>query len=331
MSTFLHGYELSGVKESVANFISNISPQETPFASMTKKASEHNTTFSWLTDVDGTPAVGSTGIAQGADAVFADLVEPKRLTSFTQIFATSAKVDATAEAMGLYGRGKPMAYQMMKAGRLIKKSIEMTLLSGQSGKASSSSAGGMLDGFGTRRADAAGINSAKIGNFVNANVTAGAPTDKFSEAELQELLLKVWKAGGRPTVLMFPAEYASVMSALREHVASGSTNMFDGEASVTVNRKVDVYVDPLGQRLKLIPNQWMPADTIYAFDPSMFEQRILRNFSTKDLPANGDYVAKQLVVELGLANKNPDACGIYNLTSTALAALVEGEPVARKK
>lgn len=312
MSTFLHGYELKGVKESVANFISNISPQETPFASMTKKVSEHNTTFSWLTDVDGTPVAGA-GVAQGADATFADLVEPKRLTSFTQIFATAAKVDATAEAMGLYGRGKPMAYQMMKAGRLIKKSIEMTLLAKQDGEAAASGKAGKLDGFCTRRADAAGINAAKI-----TNVKEASAANTFKESELQELLLTIWKKGGRPSVIMFPAEYAAKMSALRE--GDSASNMFDGEASVEVNRKVDTYVDPLGQRFKLIPNQWMPADMIYVFEPGMFEQRILRNFTTKDLPANGDYVAKQLVVELGLANKNPDACGIYNLTGTALKA-----------
>lgn len=318
MATFLHGYELTGVKESVANFISNISPNETPFASMTKKVSEHNTTFSWLTDIDETPKVGA-GVQQGADATFADLVEPKKLTSFTQIFARSAKVDATAEAMGLYGRGKPMAYQMMKAGRAIKKEIECTLLAKQDGVGASNGAAGKLDGVLTRRKDAAGLGSSAI---PVANIVKSAAAQTFKEAELQSVLLKVWKAGGRPSVIMFPPEYAAALSALRETGVSNQ-NMFDGEVSATVNRQVETYVDPLGQRLKLVVNQWMPADTIYVLDPSMFEQRILRNFSTKDLPANGDYVAKQLVVELGLANKNPDACGVYNLTSTAITASVK--------
>ena len=327
MSTFLHGYELKGVKESVANFISNISPQETPFSSMTKKVSEHNTTFSWLTDVDDTVTVPGTAIKQGDDAAFAELVEPKKLTSFTQIFARAAKVDGTAEAMGLYGRGKPMAYQMMKAGRAIKKEIEMTLLAKQDGKGATSGAGGQLDGFLTRRADASGIASPLI-PLTNIVKSTAAGVVGFVEADLQNVLLKVWKAGGRPSVIMFPPEFAAAMSALRETGNTG-VNMFDGEAAVEVNRKVDTYVDPLGQRLKLVVNQWMPANYIYVLDPSMFEQRILRNFSTKDLPANGDYVAKQLVVELGLANKNPAACGVYNLTGTAIATAEE--VVSRKK
>ncbi len=309
MSTFLHGYELTGVKESVADFISNISPTETPFASMTRKVSEHNTLFQWLTDTDATAAV-ETAVAQGADAVVKNMVEPKVLNSYTQIFTRAAKVDGTAEAMGLYGRGKPMAYQMMKAGREIKRGIEVTMLAAQDGVPAASGTAGKLDGFLTRRAAGGAIPSE--------NIVEAATAKTFLESELQTALLTLWKKGAKPSVIMFPAEYAAQLSALRD--TNSSENMFDGETSVTINRKVDVYVDPLGQRLKLIPNRYMPADTIYIFSPEMFEQHVLRNFNTKDLPANGDYVAKQLIVELGLANKNPDASAVYNLTGTAVPA-----------
>lgn len=321
--TQLHSYELTGKKESVANFISNISPTETPFTSMTSKASIANTMFQWLTDVDETPAAAASGIVEGADAVFKALVEPKMLHSYTQIFTRTAKVSKTAEAIGLYGRGKPMAYQMLKAGRAIKREIEMTMLSKQDGSVGTSAAGGKLDGFLTRKATQGAIPSE--------NIVKSATAKTFSEDDLQKVLLELWKKGAEPSIVMYPPDYASAVSSLREH-GGAVTNMFDGEKTVGVNRQVDVYVDPLGQRVKLIPNRYMPADTMYVFDPKMFEQKILRNFNTVDLPANGDYIAKQLVVELGLANKNPDAAGVYNLAADAIAAPsnVEGEVATRK-
>lgn len=312
MSTFLHGYELKGVKESVANFISNIDPTDTPFTSLTGKAMVQNTLFQWLTDTDGTVLAPTAGIQQGADAVFGTLIEPTMLNSHTQIFAHAAKVDGTAEAMGLYGRGKPMAYQMMKAGRQIKREIETVLLSAQAGSAAGNAVGGKLDGFATTRT---GVDSPAIpaDNQISAT-TSGS----FAEADLQKLLLRLYTVGSKASVIMFHPKHAADFTTLRDqNVNTAGINIFDGEVSADVNRKVDTYTDPLGQRFKLVPNRYMPENVMYVMDPSMLEQKILRNFHTKDLPANGDYVAKQLIVELGLANKNPASHGILNIGGAA--------------
>lgn len=312
MSVFLHAYELKGVKESVANFISNIDPTDTPFTSMTSKAAIQNTLFQWLTDTDGAVHAPTDGIQQGADAVFGEMIEPTMLNSHTQIFAHAAKVDGTAEAMGLYGRGKPMAYQMLKAGRQIKREIETVLLSTQAGNAASAGTGGKLDGFATTRSDVA---SPKIPATNQVTATTGG---SFSEADLQKLLLQLYTVGSKASIIMFHPKHAADFTTLRDqNVNTAGINLFDGEKAVEVNRKVDTYTDPLGQRFKLVPNRYMPAGVMYVIDPAMLEQKILRNFHTKDLPANGDYVAKQLIVELGLANKNPQSHGIYNIGNAA--------------
>ena len=44
-------YDLNGKKLSFANWISNISPTDTPFISMTGKEGVTQTTFQWQTDV----------------------------------------------------------------------------------------------------------------------------------------------------------------------------------------------------------------------------------------------------------------------------------------
>ncbi len=306
MSTFLKSYELNGVKESVANFISNISPNETPFLSTTNVEAIQNANFSWLTDVDGAVVVPATGRASGADWTFDNVVEPTKISSSTQIFSVGVKVDNTAEATGLYGRGKPMTYQMAKQGRVLKRTIETVMLSDQSAVTSSAIKGGMLDGIATKR-----VGGAVITNTVTA-ATAGTPL----EAELFEVTAARYMAGASSEAVIYAhPKFASLFSALRD--TNQSSNMFDGEVAVTVNKVVDVVVDPLGQRHKVMYVRNMPEDMIYIIDPAMFKQKVLRNFRTVDVPSAGDYIAKSIVVELGLANLNPDAHGIYVVGTTA--------------
>ena len=52
MVTELNSYELNGVKESIADWISNISPSDFPFQSMIGKASTSQPKFEWQTDSD---------------------------------------------------------------------------------------------------------------------------------------------------------------------------------------------------------------------------------------------------------------------------------------
>ena len=68
--TVLKSYDLNGKTLSFANWISNLSPQETPFTSMTGKESIDQTLFQWQTDalekaksnaqIEGTEAVESS-------------------------------------------------------------------------------------------------------------------------------------------------------------------------------------------------------------------------------------------------------------------------------
>ncbi|MGL5014217.1 MAG: SU10 major capsid protein, partial [Bacteroidales bacterium] len=47
----MNSYDLKGNKLSFANWISNISPTETPFCSMTGKEAINQTKFQWQTDI----------------------------------------------------------------------------------------------------------------------------------------------------------------------------------------------------------------------------------------------------------------------------------------
>ncbi len=313
MSTFLHTYDLEGKKESVANKISVISPEETPFTSMTKKTGEHNQTFSWLCD-ELPQATLNEGVADGADLSLTSMVEPTKYSSFCQIFQKAIKVSGSADKAGLYGRVSPMAYHLMKASKVMKLDIEKTLLSSQKGQASNGSQVGLLDGFSTQRADAGGLKVARVKHVIK-----GAAKGVFNEEELKDLLDKLYMAGAKPSVIMFPAQYARAFSKLRGEQGTGMVNIFDGDSAAKINRQVTTYIDHYGNVMKCMPNVNMPDNLIYVFSPEYFEQHIYRNFKVEDKASSGDYKVKQLICEIGLANLNPDASGILNLTGAVLA------------
>ncbi|MCS5736960.1 DUF5309 domain-containing protein, partial [Herbiconiux daphne] len=119
--TNLVSYELNGVKESFANWISNISPTDTPFVSMTGKESITNKYFQWQTDSLG--AVADNAWAEGSDADSATLKPTSVEKNVTQILRKVVQVSDTADALSSYGRGSELAYQMEKAGAEIKRDL----------------------------------------------------------------------------------------------------------------------------------------------------------------------------------------------------------------
>ncbi|MFW3388590.1 UNVERIFIED_CONTAM: DUF5309 family protein, partial [Kocuria sp. CPCC 205274] len=79
----LVSYELNGVKESFANWISNLSPTDTPFVSMTGKEAVKNKYFQW--QEDQLAKYGPNAFAEGSDAVAGTLKSTTVRQNVTQI------------------------------------------------------------------------------------------------------------------------------------------------------------------------------------------------------------------------------------------------------
>lgn len=125
--TTFHTYDLVGKKLSFANWISNLSPTETPFTSMTGKEAINQTTYQWQTDtlqaVDKTNAV-----VEGSKPADSNPIVTAVHTNNTQILRKVVQVSDTANVVAAYGRGKEVQYQMEKAGLEIKRDLEMAFL-----------------------------------------------------------------------------------------------------------------------------------------------------------------------------------------------------------
>lgn len=310
----LVSYDLNGKKLSFANWISNLSPTDTPFVSMTGKEAINQTLFQWQTDTLA-PASDANAVVEGSAAVDETRKTTTVLNNVTQILRKVVKVSDTANVLANYGRGKELQYQMEKAGKEIKRDLEVALLrNGVKDDGDASTKPRKTAGFSALVAakDAADPDT---GAVVHKETKAAALT----EAEIFDLTYNLYLSGSEANIIMFHPKHAAFFSSLME--TSGVTNgqrmkMFDGQ-DTRLNVYVSSIVDPLGCQYKLVPNRWMPEASVYFFTPSDWTQMVLRAPERTKLAKDGSYEKWMIEMEVGLRHRNPYASGILDVKAGA--------------
>lgn len=307
--TTLVSYDLNGKKLSFANWISNLSPTETPFVSMTGKEAINQTLFQWQTDTLET-ANANNAVVEGSAAEAPVRSSTTVLSNVTQILRKVVRVSDTANALANYGRGQELQYQMEKAGKEIKRDLEVALLRN----------GAKVDGSGTVARKTAGFK-ALVAAKDAADPDTGAIVHKetataatITEAELFDLTYNLYLSGSNANIIMFHPKHASFFASLMETPAAGASRMkmFDGQ-DTKFNQYVSTVVDPLGQLFKLIPNRWMGEADVYFFTPSDWTQMVLRAPQRTKLAKDGSYEKWMVEMEVGLRHRNPYASGILTI------------------
>ena len=321
--TKMCSYDLKGNKLSFAEWISNLSPTETPFVSMTGKEAITQTKFQWQTD--SIPAAKSdNAVAEGSAPTFEDPTLTEVITNNTQIFRRAVSVSDTANAVAYYGRGKEVGYQMEKAGLEIKRDMEKAFLwqdhsgtptSGTTanGQAASSSNKPLTAGF-IGLCAKQGVADTDTGAIIHKKTsTAGVAT----EEQLFDMTYQLYLANSKANVIMFHPKHAGFFSGLLSlagapAVTPNRMKMFSAMED-TYNAEVDTIVDPLGQKFALLPNRQMPEDYFYFFNPSDWTQMVLRAPKKIQLAKVGSSEEWVIEAEIGLRHRNRFASGILEL------------------
>lgn len=345
--TLFVSYDQNGKKLSFANWISVLSPQDTPFVSMTGKESINQTIFSWQTDALAKVDAANAHV-EGSRADEGEMQPTVIKSNVTQILRKVVKVSDTANTTANYGRGRELMYQLEKKGKEIKRDLEKILLSGQartdvladqyltnaaidpsvSGTANGTSAPaarktgafqflcahGGLTGTGANQV----VDKTKNGpadpdtgavTVKVANFASGLTTDTgFDEADLFDLTLQLYTAGSEADVIMINPTHAKRFAALQENSAGSRQRIFENSKQFVY--EVNSITDPLGQTYKVIVNRWMPADAIYFFRGSDWTQMVLRAPQRTQLAKDGSYEKWMIEMEVGLRHRNPYASGI---------------------
>ena len=231
-------FDAVGNREELADTISRITPEETPFLSLIGTVNVKTVHPEWQTDSLATP-VTSNNQPEGNDWTYDAITATTKIGNYTQISIKPFLVSGTQEETDKAGRDSEIAYQTAKKGVELKTDQEVTLLANQASSAGSgdgatnrTSAG--MRAWLTSNDDMGG--SGASGSFSNGiqSVAVNGTQRAFTKAILDAVILSTYNAGGNPDVFMCSPYVKTVFSTilddanvvpLRKDVKSGQATI----------------------------------------------------------------------------------------------------------
>lgn len=305
-------YDSVGNREDLSDIIYDVSPTETPFLSKIPKNKSSSTKHEWQTRAL-TAATGANAVIEGDDATTDASTANTRIYNYTQISDKVARVTGTQEAVNKAGRRSEMALQMQDRMKELKRDVETTLLQNVAYVAGNDSTARKMAGLQTwvktnsnKAADATAATG--DGSDAHTDGTARALQESFVES----VLATAWDNGGKPTMGILNSFQKRKFAAF----SGSSSKEMDGMSRKVVNN-VEIYIDPLGTEIRLVPCRQCPTDAIFFIDPEYVKFSTLRDFQTKELAKTGDSERKQILVEYTMEVCNEKAhAAIYDLTAS---------------
>lgn len=172
-------YDDTSRREDLLNVVGDVSPDDTPLATMLKTSTASNTLHEWMEDYIS-PPTSVTNASEGAAATYAALTQPVRRNNITATLTRTFRVSGTEKAIKTGNGQDPMDYQAAKALRQWKMDQEFVLLNG----ALASGASGVSRGM-------AGLDS-----VITTLYTARNSGTSLSETEFQDMHQHSWEQGG---------------------------------------------------------------------------------------------------------------------------------------
>lgn len=305
-------YDVRGIREDLSDIIYDVSPSETPFYSKTKKTKAANTYTEWQTDALRAAAVNAH--IEGGDTNAEERTATTRLGNYTQIFKNAVNIPGTDEGLNKAGRGKEMAYQVMKVAKEQKLDIEKALFANQARSAGSSSAARYLAGVPAWLTtntvfQSGGGGTDPTGDGTNARTDDGTPV-AFSQTRFDTAMQAIWENGGNPDTVY--------LSAFQMNLAlgfTGNNNQRNTVGPTKVSKNVEVYVTPWGT-VEFMPTRQNRGRDVFIMQSSMWAVPVLRGTKNEELAKTGDSEKRQVITELTLACLNEKAHGaVYDNTT----------------
>lgn len=310
----LKTFELGGNKLSFANWISNLSPTETPFTSMISKEKIDQTQYSWQTD-SLAPASAET-FSEGSQASMQSRPTTKVLTNFTTIIRKATSVSDTNECTHAYGRRDELAYRMGKIGKEVLRDIEYANLSRHLGNPGTETAASRHAGFKNLCAPMFVPDPDTMAVTHQGIAIVDPRKPWFTKKDIFSVTTNLFLSGSKADKIMFHPKHMAVFSDLIGYNDEEPLiyRMFEN-LSEEYNMKVTKIKDPVGRVYSLIPNRFMPESQVYFFHESDWSQMVLREPTAKKLAKKGSSQQVMIEAEVGLKHKNEYASGVLHLVS----------------
>src|SRR5574343_1569735 len=201
-------YDLSGgaLREDLEDIIYDITPMDTFFLSNAGRGTASSTTHEWLTD-SLTAATANKQIEGNAFSAQARSL-PSRLKSYTQISRKEFEVTGTAQKVDNAGMKELLGYHTARAGKELKRDIEVQLLGAYISTAGSSVLARTTNGAENwcytdnhiKLTNQTGSTTVAPSSGLAGLVTAGTAT-AVTETNLKSGLQQAWSCGGDVTTI----------------------------------------------------------------------------------------------------------------------------------
>jgi hypothetical protein len=278
-------------REDLANFITMITRDETPFTSSIGKAKATAIYHEWQTDQleapgdsrigEGTdylqPAAGGNTATPAVGDKFAESGPNRtRLGNYTQINGKTIAVSGTRRAVDQAGVADEYAYQLKKRGTELRRDVEFDMIHSMnvsgavaSQNANSRAAGGYqsfinsattVDYVGEFQAPSDATTSAGVdaqGTAIARSTIAGSTTapdrDPLALTNIDSVMQKIYEQGGKASKIMLSPKLRRDFSDLMVGDTGVVRNI---DAGGKLRQSVDVYMSDFGD-LMVVPNYIM--------------------------------------------------------------------------
>lgn len=305
-------FSANGIRESLADIIANISPEEVPLQSNIGSENVSNTYFEWQTD--SLAATSTTAVIDGDDVASFDATSAtSRVGNYTHILRRTTIVADNMSAQDLAGRNDELAYQLAKRGKELRRDIEAVLTDNNAQVAGNSSTARETGGLGawiTTNTDKAGDGTDPTANDGTDARGDGTQRD-LTEAMVKSAMQQAFTSGGQPSILMVGPHNKTVVSGFAGIAAQRYQAPSDGPT--TIIGAADVYLSDFGT-LSVTPNRFMRERDAFLLDPEYASVCYLRPIQQVELAKTGDAEKRMVIAEFGLKVTNEAAhAGVFDL------------------
>jgi len=323
MATNFKTSNQGSLREDLANYISNISRDMTPFMSSIGKSKATQTLHEWSTDT--LEAATLQAAAEGSSFAASSSPVIQRLGNRTQIFTKGITVSGTLEAVDKAGRKSEFKYQTEKRGKEIARDIEKTLVSDQVSTASASASGSIAAGarlmggyaaWAGKAVDASGGTLTQAtGDGSDVATVSGGTAAAFTLDQINDVLRQIngVTSAAPSKVMMSTAQKVDFSNLVNAGTGTNVRRNIDEKGKL--RQSVDLYESDFGD-VEVVHNYLMGDTNVFIYDPSLLSVATLRPIHFRDINEDGDSLRSFMVCEHTLEAKNPDGNGILVGTTT---------------
>jgi len=305
-----------GQKESLANVIERIDPDETPLFSNAKKEVTKAVFHEWQVQ-ELTAAVDTNYVNEGADFSYVNPTATTRLGNYHQISAQAAQISGTLDVVDKAGRDRETAYVKVLKSLEQRRDIEKSLFKNEARSASDPrKAGKILSYISNAVLESNSVVAANSNG--SAAATMSGTNDALALADIDNAMKLAYDDGGQPDMLvMSPANKVAFSDLSSGSVVTNQLHMTSPQEAAIIG-SVSMYLTDFGTLNAVIDRQ-APNTEIHLMDSDHYSIGHLPNrmFSVTDAGIVGDAHRFAIISEWTLIMSAPKAhASVFDLNTS---------------